>query len=87
MTAPRWEICQTSADQPWHARFRSSNGALLMHTEKYARRRGALRAIELVAGCDVYYSPFQEWPEIYHGNGPTFTLIEIRDVDLRAVGS
>lgn len=41
----------------------------------------ALRAIELVAGAEVYESPFQDWPEIAHAGD----LIEIRDVDLRGV--
>ena len=42
----RFEIVRTDAEQPWHARFRAANGRVVWTTENYARRRGALRAVE-----------------------------------------
>ncbi len=44
---PRFEIVRTHAG--WHARFRASNGRILMSSEVYTRRRAAVSAVELVA--------------------------------------
>lgn len=86
MTAPRFEIVRTDAG--FHARFRSNNGNIIMSSENYTRRHRALRAIELVTGDDVYYSRFQDWPEIGHGNANSrTTMVEIRDVDERQDGA
>jgi uncharacterized protein YegP (UPF0339 family) len=85
MTVPRFEIVRSSAG--FHARFRSSNGNIIMSSEVYARRRGALRAAELIAGADVYYSPFQDWPEILHGRRGRDRMVEVRDVDERQDGA
>ena len=41
----RFEVVRTDAEQPWHARFRASNGKVVWVTENYARRNGALNAI------------------------------------------
>ena len=51
MTArePRWEIVRTDAG--WHARFRASNGAVLVASETYGRRRDAVRCVRLVGGA------------------------------------
>lgn len=40
-----FEIVRTDAEQPWHARFRASNGRIMWTTETYTRRGAALNAI------------------------------------------
>jgi uncharacterized protein YegP (UPF0339 family) len=46
---PRFEVVRTDAGQPWHARFRAANGAIVWTTENYARKRGAENAIDTFA--------------------------------------
>lgn len=45
---PRFEICR--GDDGWWARFRAANGRVVFVTETYERRRGAVRAINVIAG-------------------------------------
>jgi hypothetical protein len=71
---------RSDAAQPWHARYRSSNGRIRWTTENYTRRRAVVAAIEEFEGSPLYFSPFQAWPEIKHHTG---MLIEVRDVDER----
>lgn len=42
----RFEVVRTDAG--WHGRFVAANGRIVWWTETYTRRRGALRAIELI---------------------------------------
>jgi uncharacterized protein YegP (UPF0339 family) len=44
----RFEIVQTDADQPWHARFIAANGEPIWTTESYADRSDAVHAVELL---------------------------------------
>lgn len=43
---PRWELVRTAAG--WHARFRSSNGNVIVSSEVYKKRADAFRAVDLV---------------------------------------
>jgi uncharacterized protein YegP (UPF0339 family) len=80
MTDPRFEIVRTPAG--YHARFRAANGQIVWTTEVYARRRAALRAIELIAGARVDTSPNADHPEVFwQGNLERPT--EVRDIDER----
>lgn len=45
----RFEIVQTNAEQPWHARFVAANGEAVWSTENYADVRGAEDAVALLA--------------------------------------
>lgn len=53
----RFEIVQT--DDGWTARFRSGNGAIIFSTgsQVYTRRRGAVRAIELLRDGFAFGGP------------------------------
>lgn len=44
---PRWEIVRTDAG--FHARFRASNGRVIVSSEVYGRRTAAAHAIKVVA--------------------------------------
>lgn len=80
MTDPRFEIVRTTAGR--HARFRAANGQIVWTTEVYARRRGALRAVELIVGAPIVTSPSADYPEVFwQGNVERPT--EVRDVDER----
>lgn len=74
----RFEVVDTDAGH--HGRFVAANGATVWSTEVYTRRRGVLRAIELVTGGQIL---------TYHG-GPTSVLLlpaggtmSVRHVDER----
>lgn len=82
MTA-RFEIVRSDAG--FHMRFRASNGRIIASSEVYNRRRAALRAVEVICDAEVYYSPFQDWPEIQWGRSRE--MAEIREVDERAGGA
>ena len=66
---PRWEIVRTA--DGWHARFRASNGAVIVSSEPYTRRRDAVRAVAIVGDSPSY------------SNGKDADLVEVRDVDER----
>lgn len=63
----RWEIVHTASG--WHARFRSSNGMVIVSSETYERRRDALNAVAIVGDAPSY------------SNGRDHELIEVRDID------
>ena len=66
---PRWEIVR--GDAGWHARFRASNGQIILSSETYTRRRDAAHAVRLVRNADrAHY---------FEGR----VRIEVRDVDER----
>lgn len=67
--ACKWEIVQSDAG--FHARFRSSNGRIIVTSEQYERRRDAVHAVSLVGDAPSY------------SNGPDADLVEVRDVDER----
>lgn len=95
----RFELVRTDADQPWHARFRASNGAIVWTTENYARRKRALRAIEIIV--DGFQGAWLEmfWDErtqsfreavVYRASSwekRNGRLIEVREIDEREVQS
>lgn len=64
---PRWEVVRSAAG--FHARFRSSNGAILVSSEVYRDRRDAVRCIAVVGDAPRY------------SDGKDADLIEVRDVD------
>jgi uncharacterized protein YegP (UPF0339 family) len=76
---PRFEIVRTSAG--WHARFCASNSRIVMSSEVYTRRRGALRAVELVAGTSITQT-FGGDLEV-DWQGQDLWRIEVREVDER----
>lgn len=47
--SPRFEIVQSDAEQPWHARSISGNGEKVLWSENYSERRAALEAIRITA--------------------------------------
>jgi len=49
---PRWELVRTAAG--WHARFRSSNGNVIVSSEVYKKRASAQRAVELVTRGEMW---------------------------------
>lgn len=102
MSAARFEIVRTDAEQPWHARFRASNGKVQFVSENYTRRSRALAAIANLART---FSPTEQvWisttrqgrsvsSEIRYGVTPptdTYTTarrLEVRDIDAREATS
>lgn len=99
MTArkPRWEIVQTDAG--FHARFRSSNGRVIVSSEVYTRKRAAIDAIHYIARsmsptARIWISSMQlggrpAGSEVRYGHpDDTYTtahVIEVRDIDEREV--
>jgi uncharacterized protein YegP (UPF0339 family) len=76
---PRFEVVHSDAG--FHVRFRTSNGQILFTSEVYKRRRAAHRAILILAGRPaLYFSKFQDWPEVDFGR---HGLVEVRQVDER----
>jgi uncharacterized protein YegP (UPF0339 family) len=74
----RFEIVRSDAVQPWHARFVAANGRIVWTTEKYARRVGALRAIDAITDG-------RGWASLAGGAMVLWRndLTEVRDVDER----
>lgn len=75
MRAPRFEVVRTDAAQPWHARFVAANGRIVWTTEQYARRAGAIGAIEALANATVL--------DRVVAFGFAGVVTEVRDVDER----
>lgn len=75
----RFEIVRTPAGH--HARFRATNGQIVWTTEVYARRRAAVRAVELITGATVLdgRGAWAGLLTVAHRNH----VIEVRDVDER----
>lgn len=83
----RFEIVRTAAG--FHARLVASNGRIIMSSEVYARRAGALGAVAVsleAAGCAVNRPPTPDTPGRYLAV-PLFSddpvSFEVRDVDER----
>lgn len=98
MSAVRFEIVRTDAEQPWHARFVAANGRVVWTTESYTRRKSALNAICVLVdgfgrgwvGEDYVEGADGEWRyvdavihRVDHWEKRDARLIEIRDVDER----
>ena len=85
MSAPRFEVVRTDADEPWHARSRAGNGEVVLWSETYTERRAALEAIRITAQL------FSVTPAYFDVTDGVFYLyaggmrVEVRDVDERAV--
>lgn len=79
--AARFEIVQTDAEQPWHARFIAANGETVWTTENYTNRATAILAINFMASA---FGGFVWEPAagtaVARPIGPD---IEVRDVDER----
>lgn len=89
----RFEIVQTDAEQPWHARLLGNNGETVMHTENYAKRDAAASAVAVAAeafGITMSRPPEQGDPETQGigllGEAPSGHVycFDVRDVDERA---
>lgn len=78
MSAARFEIVRTDAEQPWHARFRAANGRIVWTTEKYARRNAAVLAVHQF-GKPIKANRLWEHAVLTQRHG----AIEVRDVDIR----
>lgn len=55
----RFEIVQTDAEQPFHARFIAANGETVWTSENYADKRDAQHAIDMVQ-INASISPVSE---------------------------
>lgn len=77
---PHFQIVRT--DGGHFVRYVAANNRIVWVTPGlFARRAGAVNAIEALAGRFVYVSPFQAHPEIEIAD----RMIEVRDVDERGV--
>ena len=85
-----FEIVRTTAG--WHARIRATNGNIIMSSEVYTRRRGAMGAIAVAleaAGCAVNRPPSVDPDDpsrilaIPHGMGEEPLSYRVDDVDER----
>jgi len=96
MSAPRFEIVRTDAEQPWHARMIASNGKKVFTSETYHRRNGALNAIAVavsefadhwIGAWDYRDGRKRNDAVVYqpHGERRLRLAMEIRDVDERAL--
>lgn len=45
----RFELVRSDAPQPWHCRFRAANGRVLLSSENYVHKAGALNAVRSLA--------------------------------------
>lgn len=83
MSAPRFEIVQADAEQPWHARSIAGNGEKVLWSETYAERRAALEAIRITAQLfsvtPAYFNLDDGILYLYAGG----MRVEVRDVDER----
>lgn len=80
---PRYELVQTDADQPWHARFIASNGEPIWSTETYATHQDALHTIELITGAPVLTRLGLREVAAVYTLAPATGLLEVRLVDER----
>lgn len=80
---PRFEIVRSDADQPWHARFRAANGAIVWSTEQYDRCRAAENAVRLMM-TTLTDGHWWKRDNVFHvGMGRLHAEIEARYVDER----
>lgn len=86
----RFEIVRTDAG--WHARIVAANGNVILSSEVYARRRGALGAVASAlqaAGCAVNRPPTPDTVPGRYLAVPMFSdepvSFEVRDIDEREV--
>lgn len=78
MSAARFEIVQTDAEQPWHARRIAGNGRKRWASENFVHRRAAVDVIEDAAQHLIERAPDGSL-RVMHGRERT----EVRYVDER----
>lgn len=78
---PRFEVVRSDAG--WFARFVAANGAKVWQTEVYVRRRGALRAIDMLTTAAVGSAAT---PSRIHMVDERTPPPPVRDITARAFG-
>lgn len=83
--AARFEVVRTDADQPFIARFIASNGSEIWRaSENYARRKGALNAISVLASTFGAYL-YEPVSGVSVATQTAAGDVEVREIDERSV--